>query len=67
MNEVTKSTTSKTPDYYAYHVRDAKDGESYWTRIGSAWTHRDGKGINLTLNSVPLDGRISLRSSQEQE
>jgi len=31
------SSTSKAPSHIAYHVRDRKDGEAYWTRIGSAW------------------------------
>lgn len=55
------STTSKTPSHIAYHVRDRKEGDSFWTRIGSAWQHSDGKGFNIQIETVPLDGRISLR------
>lgn len=61
-SSITSSTsTSKTPTHAAYHVRDRKGGDAIWTRIGSAWTHADGKGFNVQIDSVPLDGKISLR------
>lgn len=55
-----------TPTHIAYQVRDGKD-KGYWTRIGAAWQHKDGKGFNLQLDSVPLDGRIQLRVASEQK
>ena len=57
----------KSPSHVAYQVRDGKDGKSYWTRIGSAWTNADGKGFNIQLDSVPLDGRITLRIASEKK
>ncbi len=62
----TPSSTSKTPSHIAYHVRDRKGGDAIWTRIGSAWQHADGKGFNIQIESVPLDGRISLRVPSEK-
>lgn len=52
------------PTHVAYQIRDGKD-ESIWTRIGAAWRHKDGKGFNLQLDAVPLDGRITLREAGE--
>ena len=53
------------PTHTAYSVRDRGEGQKgYWTRIGSAWQHLDGKG-NITLDAVPVDGRITLRTVQE--
>jgi hypothetical protein len=52
----------KTPSYYAYHVRTRENAKTSWNRIGSAWIHADGKGINIRLDTVPVDGRISLRT-----
>lgn len=52
---------SNPPTHIAFHVRDTKDGKGFWTRIGSAWTHKDGKGFNVQIDVVPLDGRITLR------
>ena len=55
------TSSSKTPSHLAYHVRDGEEGKSFWSLIGSAWAHADGKGFNLRVESIPLDGRISLR------
>jgi hypothetical protein len=63
---ITASSTSKTPSHFAYHVRDSKGGDAFWTRIGSAWQHGDGKGFNIQIETVPLDGRISLRVPSEK-
>jgi hypothetical protein len=60
------SSTSKTPSHVAYHVRDRKGADAIWTRIDSAWQHADGKGFNLQIETVPLDGRISLRVPSEK-
>ena len=59
---------SSKPAYIAYHVRNNKDeqGESFWTRIGAAFPHKDGKGFNLLIETVPLDGRITLRVPTEK-
>jgi hypothetical protein len=62
----TKPTETKAPSYIAYHVRDKAGSESYWTRIGAAWPHADGKGLNLVIETVPLDGRITLRIPSEK-
>ena len=56
-----QTSASKTPTHIAYHVRDRKEGDAFWTRIGSAWQHADCKGFNIQIETVPLNGRISLR------
>jgi len=55
------SASAKAPTHVVYHVRDREGGKSFWTRIGSAWAHADGRGFNLQVDVVPLDGRITLR------
>jgi hypothetical protein len=41
----TSNTSSKTPTHIVYHVRDGANGQNgFWTRIGAAWAHKDGKG-----------------------
>ena len=49
--------------------RDAGNGkEAFWTRIGSAWPHKDGKGFNVQLSALPANGgRIVLREVTEAE
>lgn len=41
--------------------------ESFWTRIGSAFEHKDGKGFNLELEALPVNGRIVLREPKPKE
>jgi hypothetical protein len=62
----TKTVTSRTPSHFAYNVRNREGGDNYWIRIGSAWAHADGKGFNIQLETVPLDGRIALRVASEK-
>jgi hypothetical protein len=62
----TESTTSKLPSHVVYHVREGAD-KGFWTRIGAAWAHKDGKGFNVQLETVPLDGRITLRVASEKK
>jgi hypothetical protein len=62
-----KSTASKTPTHIAYHVRNNNSGEGFWTRIGAAWAHADGSGFNIQIETVPLDGRITLRVATEKK
>jgi len=62
----TQTTSNKAPTHIAYQVREGNP-KSYWTRIGAAWPHADGKGFNIQVEAVPLDGKISLRVPSEAE
>jgi hypothetical protein len=57
----------KTPSYVAYQVRDRKGQKAIFTRIGAAWQNADGKGFNIQLDAVPLDGRVTLRVYTESK
>jgi hypothetical protein len=49
------TTTPKRPTHRAYAV--TKNGDkSYWREIGGVWQHEDGKGFNLRLDYLPLNG-----------
>ena len=55
---------SRKPTHSAYSVREfTKDGEedSFWTKIGVAFVHKDGKGFDVALDAFPVSGRIVLR------
>ena len=55
---------SGKPSHKAYAVEDRGDGDdsdAFWTRIGSAWPHKDGKGLNVVLSALPVNGRLVLR------
>ena len=63
---------SGRPTYRAYIVED-RDGTTpdehsgYWTKIGAAWPHADGKGLNIVLSALPVTGRIVLREYVAEE
>ena len=49
------TTSSNKPPHRAYAV--TKRGEkSRWQEIGAAWSHKDGKGLSLKLDYLPLNG-----------
>lgn len=63
--EQTKAT--QPPALVAYHVAERGD-KSFWTRIGAAWDHEDGKGLTVQLDLVPANGgRIVLREPNDNE
>jgi single-stranded DNA-binding protein len=49
----------------AFVVEDKEEGSEekpFWTRVGSAWPHGDGKGLNIQIASgVAVSGRLVLR------
>ncbi|MBL4617740.1 MAG: hypothetical protein JKY46_08585 [Robiginitomaculum sp.] len=63
--EQSKSEPSR-PSHIAYTVRQGNEGQSYFNRVGSAFEHKDKQGFNLQLDSLPVDGRITLRTPRER-
>ena len=61
-----KTKTSKKPAFTAYYVPDREN--AFWTKVGAAWKHEDGKGYSLKLELMPLgnDGRLVLREYEEK-
>lgn len=54
------------PAFDAFVV-DGDGDDAFWTKIGAAWPHEDGKGYNVQLNALPVNGRIALRVPKERE
>jgi hypothetical protein len=62
MAKQTKQPTKNQPDFNAFVVtKKDDDKKGFWTKIGAAWAHDDGKGFNLQLAALPVDGAIVLR------
>ena len=65
-----RKTVSGKPSHKAYVVEDRGEGDdadAFWTRIGSAWPHKDGKGINIVLSALPANGRLVLREYSDED
>ena len=50
----------------AYSVQDTRDGKGFWNRVGAAWAHKDGQGFDVSLDSMPINGRITLREQRDK-
>ena len=62
---------SGRPSHKAFVVEDREEGSEekpFWTRIGAAWPHGDGKGLNIQLASgVAVSGRVVLREYTDKD
>jgi hypothetical protein len=61
------STTSKKPSHHVYSVRDGgENGSDYWTKIGVAFAHNDGKGFSVILEAFPIEGKLTIRTAESK-
>ncbi|MEO7111544.1 MAG: hypothetical protein ABI183_13980 [Polyangiaceae bacterium] len=49
-----------------YTIVDRKDGKSFWTRIGAAFTNRDGS-LTLKLDAIPIGGTMQVRDWEPRD
>jgi len=54
------NTDSKAPTFIALHVKE-NNGKKFYQRIGCAWIHKDGNGLNLKLDYLPPNNEVLLR------
>lgn len=58
-------TTKNKPSFIAYTV-EGQGKQASWTRIGAAWPHQHGEGLNIDLGALPINGRIVLMPPKEE-
>ena len=59
-----KNQQSTTRRFDVYVVEDyTKEGEekANWIRVGVAFENKDGKGFNLQLSALPINGKLVMR------
>ncbi|NJO34838.1 MAG: hypothetical protein HC869_18680 [Rhodospirillales bacterium] len=58
--------TRRKPTHGVFHIR-GEGKNAYWTKIGAAWIHEDGEGLNLSLDFIPTDGtaRLVIRANKD--
>ena len=70
-NQRSTAMSGGRPTMKAFVVEDKEEGSDekpFWTRVGSAWPHGDGKGLNIQLASgVAVAGRLVLREYTEKD
>lgn len=52
---------------HAVYVVEGEGDKAYWTKIGAAWPNQDGKGFNIQLTCLPLNGRLVVRAPKTDE
>jgi hypothetical protein len=64
-----KDREPNPPSKIAWYVVDRGRGRKFWNRIGAAWPHKEGEGITLFLDAIPVgfDGRIVLLPPKADE
>jgi hypothetical protein len=60
------NSETKRPTHIAYAVIGDGD-KTHWHRIGAAWANKDGKGLNIVFDSLPLNGRVVLREADDKD
>ena len=57
---------AKQPTHRAYTVVKREGQDDFWLNLGLAFEHADGKGFNVVLQALPIDGKIVLRIPAEE-
>ena len=55
------------PSFRAYTVIKRDKEDDFWLPIGAAFPHEDGKGYNIVLQALPIDGRVVLRAPKDDD
>ncbi|WP_229884159.1 hypothetical protein [Roseobacter sp. MH60115] len=59
-------TRSRRPDMLGDTVKEFGDGKrSSWSKVAAAWAHKDGKGFEIRMDAMPVDGRLVLRAASD--
>lgn len=55
-------TSTKARPVYA--VAEREGARAVWTRIGSAWTNKDGS-VTVRLDAFPVSGVLQIRDAEQ--
>lgn len=64
--EIIMSNETNRPTHGLFQVI-GDDSKAIWLRVGAAWLHKDTRGAQIVLNSIPLTGRLVMRELTEKE
>ena len=56
---------TQQPAFRAYTVVKREGQDDFWQALGAAFPHQDGKGFNVVLQALPIDGKVVLREPQD--
>lgn len=60
---MSNASTKTRPTHRIYSVsQKTDDAKAFWTEIGAAWAHKDGKGFSLNFKACPYgESKIVIR------
>ena len=63
---MSENANTKRPTHTIYKVTG--EGEtSKFVKVGVAFPHKDGQGMALVFDGIPIEGRIALRKNRERQ
>lgn len=60
------SSEKKAPSHGVYVVQGEGDN-ARWFKIGAAWSNKDGKGMNLIFDALPMTNKVVVREFSEKD
>ena len=57
--------TNSQPSHRVYVVVQREGADDFWINVGAAFPHSDGKGFNVIVQALPVDGKLVLREPQD--
>jgi hypothetical protein len=57
----------KQPTHRVYSVIRREGQDDFWLNLGLVFPHKDGKGFNLMLQALPIDGKLVCREVSEDD
>jgi hypothetical protein len=57
----------RQPTHRAYSVIRREGQDDFWLNLGLVFDHKDGKGFNIVLQALPLEGKIVCREVAEDQ
>jgi hypothetical protein len=59
---------AKKPSHDVFIVEEYGQDQSYWSKIGVAWKHEHGDGLNLQIKpGLAVSGKIVVRPVKEKK
>jgi hypothetical protein len=59
--------SSQQPTHRVFAIVKREGQEDFWLPVGAAFAHKDGRGFNVILQALPLEGKVVLREPQADE
>jgi hypothetical protein len=63
---MSENTGAKRPTHTIYKVT-GEGKATRFIRVGCAFPHRDGQGLQLIFDGIPVEGRIAVRINRERK